>query len=171
MGRLEVNSAVGLNVRSGPGLTYPVLDTLNNGDVIDEVLIDGWVMLVMDDESFGFVSRKLLIPAPPINTPEPSVPSTSDVRLQAASFLVLRTEPKTCFEASKSLTEIGLCKHLQPLHSSTKYLPNSKSANQKKIAPCLEVVTLSCGEELLLQVRRLLPLQCRRRPQGRPEAG
>ena len=88
MGRLEVNSAVGLNVRSGPGLTYPVLDTLNNGDVIDEVLIDGWVMLVMDDESFGFVSRKLLIPAPPINTPEPSVPSTSDVRLQAASFLV-----------------------------------------------------------------------------------
>ena len=67
----------------------------------------------------------------------------------------LRTEPKTCFEASKSLTEIGLYKLLQLQYSSAKYPPNSKSANQKRKAPCLEVVTLSCGEELPSRVREV----------------
>jgi uncharacterized protein (TIGR02594 family) len=82
-----------LNVRSGPGTDYEILDTLSLGDRINEVATDGWCLIPMEDGSFGWVSRQFLIPAPapapvPI-TPIPAPPSSTQTPMaQAVNYFV-----------------------------------------------------------------------------------
>lgn len=57
--RFETISA--LNVREGPGPEYSILDTLEEGAVIEEVPIpENWCPVGMEDETIGWVSRNYL---------------------------------------------------------------------------------------------------------------
>jgi uncharacterized protein (TIGR02594 family) len=49
-----------LNVRSGPGTAHDILDTLAEGDTVEEVLVTGWCPIEMDDGTIGWVARKYL---------------------------------------------------------------------------------------------------------------
>lgn len=65
---------VDVNVRSGPGTTYEILDTLTQEDQVDEIPADGWAAIPMEDGSVGWVSRQFLdavaiSPAPPVSAP------------------------------------------------------------------------------------------------------
>lgn len=55
----------GLNVRSGPGVSYdPPLAVLAHGDVIEEVAVVGWTPMAMSNGKVGWVSRAYLQVAP-----------------------------------------------------------------------------------------------------------
>jgi uncharacterized protein (TIGR02594 family) len=77
MQRHEV-SATALNVRSGPGTQFESLDTLPQGFIVEEVSIDGWCPIAMEDGSIGWVSHKFLVPAPDsFPSPEPPTPESA----------------------------------------------------------------------------------------------
>jgi len=61
MSRFETVAA--LNVRSGPGTNHEILDTLEKGDVVEEVITAGWCPIEMDDSTIGWISEQYLIPA------------------------------------------------------------------------------------------------------------
>lgn len=72
MARLEVTADT-VNVRSGPGVGYEVLSTLDKGREVEEISTEGWCPVEMDDNSIAWISRKYLsavaedqtAPAPP----------------------------------------------------------------------------------------------------------
>lgn len=68
-----------LNVRAGPGTEYEVLDTLKKGDQVDEIEVEGWTAIPMEDGTVGFVSGKYLtVPKPlPPDAPPPVVVTPS----------------------------------------------------------------------------------------------
>lgn len=45
-----------LNIRSGPGTTFDVVDTANKGNLLFPIV--GWVAIQLDDDSVGWVSAK-----------------------------------------------------------------------------------------------------------------
>ena len=66
-----------LFVRSGPGTEFDTLDTLEQGDVIEGISTVGWMPILMEDGSIGWVSKKfltepsVLAPDPVVSTGEP----------------------------------------------------------------------------------------------------
>lgn len=84
MARFEVVPR-GLNVRSGPGTQYRILKTLVNGDVVDEVPLDVWRPVAMEDGSIGWVSGKYLreaVGAPEIQPAAPAPKSSGPILMQ-----------------------------------------------------------------------------------------
>ena len=61
---MTFKTTAALNVRSGPGAGFELLDTLQAGDLINEVSMDGWCAIEMDDGTIGYASRKYLVEAP-----------------------------------------------------------------------------------------------------------
>ena len=85
MSKFEV-TADSLNVRSGPGEAYEIWDSLQKGDVVEELDITGWCPIEMEDGSTGWVFRQYLEVAPetpaPVPAPEPRpspVPTPSPI--------------------------------------------------------------------------------------------
>jgi uncharacterized protein (TIGR02594 family) len=73
MPRFEVVPAT-LNVRSGPGTNFEILDTLTAGDVVEELSAEGWCPIPMEDGSVGWLARKYLTAAA-LEAPAPVVPA------------------------------------------------------------------------------------------------
>lgn len=68
MTKFEAISAV--NVRGGPGTTFDILDTLDRGDIVEEMEVPrAWCPVKMEDGTPGWVSRSYLKAAPPGVTP------------------------------------------------------------------------------------------------------
>jgi uncharacterized protein (TIGR02594 family) len=83
--RHEVNVDA-LNVRSGPGTNFEVLDVIGRR-TIDEIDASGWCPIPMEDGSIGWVARKYLVPAPaapvqPETPPQTSLPPWYAIALQ-----------------------------------------------------------------------------------------
>jgi uncharacterized protein (TIGR02594 family) len=72
--RHEVNIDT-LNVRSGPGTSFEILDQIERGFIVEEVGTTGWCPIMMEDGSIGWVSRVFLAPAPAAPEPAPFVPT------------------------------------------------------------------------------------------------
>ena len=71
---MQFQTTANLNVRSGPGVDFEILDTLEKGDVVEEVVTEGWCPIAMDDGSIAWINRKYLIPQEaPEATPGPPV--------------------------------------------------------------------------------------------------
>jgi len=75
---MQFQTTANLNVRSGPGVEFEILDTLEKGDVVEEVEAAGWLPVLMDDGSVGWIATKYLAvevisslpaPAPPVANP------------------------------------------------------------------------------------------------------
>ena len=62
-----------LNVRSGPGLGYEILDVLNQDDQVDEIPVEGWAAIPMEDGTVGWVSRQFLDPVVIVPAPAPTL--------------------------------------------------------------------------------------------------
>lgn len=66
MGNFKVIATGGLNIRSGPGKDYEDLGDLAFGDIIVSPGIEGWLPIVLEDDSIGWVARQYLeeLPVP-----------------------------------------------------------------------------------------------------------
>ena len=115
------NAAGGLNVRSGPGTTYDIQDSLKNGDsvTIMEVTDNGWYMITYigkdGKEATGYVKSDYVTakegdtPAiEPSEEPSPSPsgslkPGSKGKIVGAASGLRVRSGPGTTYDILASL--------------------------------------------------------------------
>lgn len=72
--RAEVTTQSGsLNVRSGNGTQYPIIDRLPKGEIVDVMVVcpNGWCY-IDDDGEQGYVDGRYLTP---VSSPEPSKPA------------------------------------------------------------------------------------------------
>jgi hypothetical protein len=78
----------GLNVRSGPGTNYDVLQVIHRGDMVTVVSVEGYWAMIEFEDSFAYVHTDLIIPA------EKTVIETTDKKTDGGDggwmvFLVL----------------------------------------------------------------------------------
>ncbi|MHA6323784.1 SH3 domain-containing protein [Roseivivax sp. CAU 1753] len=66
----EAVATTSLNVRTGPGITYEIVDTLSPGEVVDltECQTNGWCY-ISDDDRTGWVSSRFLTAPPSAGVP------------------------------------------------------------------------------------------------------
>lgn len=61
----------GLRVRSGPGIKYEIIGYQSTDDVVMSPETDGWLPVVMDDDTLGWVSAKYLVRQEETEEPTP----------------------------------------------------------------------------------------------------
>lgn len=66
----RVTAVNSLNIRSGPGTEYEVEGELAHGDVVISPDTAGWLPILLEDDTIGWVSRKFVEEAPKSRPPE-----------------------------------------------------------------------------------------------------
>jgi len=68
--KYTVTAAGSLNIRSGPGTDYQSLGTLAQAKKVISPDIEGWLPILLDDDSIGWVAAKYLHEPPELEAPE-----------------------------------------------------------------------------------------------------
>jgi D-alanyl-D-alanine carboxypeptidase/Bacterial SH3 domain/Transglycosylase SLT domain len=115
-----VTASTELNIREGPGTDYEAVGTVPHGEKILSPDTAGWVPIILEDDTIGWVSGKYLQEAPegePEPEPEPGAPRVPEV-----GFPIFQKELTAKFGtpdyrqfARKNLTTIDLSEFAGPL--------------------------------------------------------
>ncbi|MBZ0281733.1 MAG: SH3 domain-containing protein [Anaerolineae bacterium] len=108
--RAVVNSSQGVNVREGAGRTFPPIDTLEPGTIVEVIGRDAtgeWIEIRLDDGREGWISAGLLLIEEPELEPTPTQegafrnPDSKDVGLaRIRAGQVLQEQPETTPEVT-----------------------------------------------------------------------
>jgi predicted chitinase len=87
-------TASSLNIRSGPGTDYEILDSASQGDRVLSPNTEGWVPIFMDDDTTGWVFGKYLQPAP---AGEPEVGEKREPKPSQFDFPIMQEDLEDLF--------------------------------------------------------------------------